>query len=395
MSGQVYSWMNPALEIRETRRYGNGVFARSPLKKDDTLFVMGGYILTIDDENHLTGAVADKPIEISDRFSIGPRSPSDIPLMPQHYVNHSCEPNAGFNGQIFMVAMRNIGEGEEITYDYAMVMCSNAESNSYFTMQCLCGRASCRSVIAEDDWKRPELQDRYNGYFQWWLQRKIDQQSSASDPPPRQPEEARLARNSHSRNRTDIYSQPFVSPVVATTAHNMARWYWTHPALYARQTTSRGKGIYSSTVIPAGETLIVAGGAVIPAIDEDGDHGIQISETLVLATPRECPADLADYLNHSCDPNAGFQGQIILVAMRDIRSGEEVTFDYAMCLHPGPGLAPYEMPCACGSGRCRQLITDDDWELPILQKRYDGYFQLYIQRKIDRRNRQQACPSSN
>jgi hypothetical protein len=184
MSAQVYSWMNPALTIRETGRYGNGVFARQLLKKDEVLFVMGGYILTIDDENALTGAVADKPIEISDQFSIGPRSPSDIPLMPQHYVNHSCEPNAGFHGQIFMVAMRDIVIGEEIAFDYAMVMCSNPDSSSYFTMDCLCGRATCRGVIAEDDWQRPELQTRYDGYFQWWLQRQIDRQKARTVPPP-------------------------------------------------------------------------------------------------------------------------------------------------------------------------------------------------------------------
>jgi hypothetical protein len=137
---------------------------------------MGGYILTIADENKLTGIVADKPIELSDRFSIGPRRPGDLPRMPQHYVNHSCEPNAGFNGQIFLVAMHNIEQGEEIVYDYAMVMHPNDESSSYFAMPCQCGRTWCRGVITEDDWKRPDLQARYDGYFSWWLQKKIDRE---------------------------------------------------------------------------------------------------------------------------------------------------------------------------------------------------------------------------
>ncbi len=94
---------------------------------------MGGYILTIEDDNKLKGILADKPIEISDIFFIGPRKQTDIDLMPQHYINHSCNPNAGFKGQIFMVAMRKIKRGEEITYDYAMVMNSHPDSNTYLT----------------------------------------------------------------------------------------------------------------------------------------------------------------------------------------------------------------------------------------------------------------------
>jgi len=192
---QMFSWMNPALEIRRTGKYGKeilpkfiggrkvyekkgnlgeGVFAKKDIKKGEILMVMGGYILTIDDENSLSGVVADKPIEISNNFSIGPRKPSDLPLMPQHYVNHSCNPNTGFKGQLFMVAMKNIKKSEEIVYDYAMVMNSNEKSNSYFKIACLCGSKKCRGFVAEDDWKRPELQKKYDGYFQYFLQEKIN-----------------------------------------------------------------------------------------------------------------------------------------------------------------------------------------------------------------------------
>jgi uncharacterized protein len=105
----MFSWMNPKLEVRMTKHYGKGVFAKVAIKKGEILFVMGGYILTIEDENNLQGVVADKPIEISEQFSIGPRKTADLERMPQHYVNHSCDPNAGFKGQIFMMAMKKIG----------------------------------------------------------------------------------------------------------------------------------------------------------------------------------------------------------------------------------------------------------------------------------------------
>lgn len=167
--------MNPKLEVRETGKIGKGVFVKDGLiEKEEMLFVMGGSILTIEDENQLRGVVADKPIEISEHFSIGPRNAAELRRMPQHYVNHSCAPNAGFKGQIFMVAMQPIRAGEEITCDYAMVMHANPQSTTFFNMECQCGHPNCRKLITEDDWQQPDLQRRYDGYFQWYLQEKIN-----------------------------------------------------------------------------------------------------------------------------------------------------------------------------------------------------------------------------
>lgn len=169
------SWMHPDLHVREATRYGKGVFLeRGTIQKDSVLFVMGGSILTIEDENNLQGVVADKPIEISEHFSIGPRTAAELRRMPQHYVNHSCNPNAGFKGQVFMVAMRAITAGEEIAYDYAMTMHANLNSASFFSMKCSCGQPACRGNVTEDDWKRLDLQRRYDGYFQLYLQEKIN-----------------------------------------------------------------------------------------------------------------------------------------------------------------------------------------------------------------------------
>ena len=170
-----FSWMSPKLEIRDTKKYGQGVFAKENIKKEEMLFVMGGYILTVDDDNAgLEKEAIDKPIDVSDYFFIGPRNKDDLEKMPQHYVNHSCNPNAGFKGQIFMVAIRDIKKGSEIFYDYAMVMSPNSDSNSYFKMRCFCGENKCRGFITEDDWEIKELQKKYKGYFQWYLQEKID-----------------------------------------------------------------------------------------------------------------------------------------------------------------------------------------------------------------------------
>lgn len=132
--------------------------------------------------------------------------------------------------------------------------------------------------------------------------------------------------------------------------------------------------------------MAIFGGKLIRAVDEVGDYGIQITEEFVInALDMETQkTEDAFFFNHSCDPNAGLKGQIFLVAMRDIEEDEEVTFDYAMCLHRVEGLQPYRLECLCGSGNCRKIITDDDWQIPELQNKYNGYFSWYLQDKIDK-----------
>lgn len=145
-----------------------------------------------------------------------------------------------------------------------------------------------------------------------------------------------------------------------------------------------GYGIFAHTATPAGTVLIVWGGAIVDRAGlERVPEGVrrfsvQVEEDLYQVS-LEGPDD-ADYLNHSCDPNAGFNGQIVVVAMRDIQVGEEICIDYAMC-----DGSPYdEFDCACGAAGCRGRVTGNDWRRPELQARYQGYFVPYLQRRIDR-----------
>jgi uncharacterized protein len=170
---RMFSWMNPKLEVRDTQKYGKGIFAMDNIKADEMLIVMGGYIIDIETENNLNSFQVDKPIEISEEFSFCPMQPSDMNLMPQHYVNHSCNPNVGFRGSNFMVAIKDIKKGEEIVYDYAMVISSNPKSTNYFEMECHCGAKDCRKIINEEGWKDPVLQQKYAGYFQYYIEKKI------------------------------------------------------------------------------------------------------------------------------------------------------------------------------------------------------------------------------
>lgn len=143
-----------------------------------------------------------------------------------------------------------------------------------------------------------------------------------------------------------------------------------------------GNGVFALRPIRQGELIVIFGGVVheweafihLPA--RERSLCIQVEERHFLV-PR--PAGAADYVNHSCDPNAGLSGQIALIAMRDIHPGEEVCFDYAMS-----DTMPYdEFECNCGAPNCRGRISGNDWQKPELQKKYAGYFAPHVQRKID------------
>jgi hypothetical protein len=72
------------------------------------------------------------------------------------------------------------------------------------------------------------------------------------------------------------------------------------------------------------------------------------------------------WVNHSCEPNAGMGGNVLLVSMRDIAAGEEITLDYALFL-TDPGFA---MECHCGAVACRGIVTGTDWMRADLRERY-------------------------
>ncbi|MGQ9888574.1 MAG: SET domain-containing protein [Aggregatilineales bacterium] len=158
------------------------------------------------------------------------------------------------------------------------------------------------------------------------------------------------------------------------------------PKLEVRDTGAKGRGVFALQPIRAGELVAAWGGTVVPAAALNcvsGDLmllGVQIEEGLYLVSDRSGPGD---YINHSCNPNAGIAGSHLLVAMRDIAPGEEVCFDYAMT-----DSSPYdEFECACGAPNCRGRVTGSDWRLPELWQRYDGYFSLYLQRRINQLKR--------
>jgi uncharacterized protein len=165
-----HSWLNPKLEVRVSPSHEKGVFARETVLAGERLAILGGDIMFLDEIHDLPEPLQEYPMQIEERFVLGNRRDID----DTDYFNHSCDPNAGFKGQIFLVAMRRIPPGEEVTFDYAMVVSESVGSDIIFKMNCRCGASTCRAVITEHDWKRVDLQKRYQGFFSEYLREKIE-----------------------------------------------------------------------------------------------------------------------------------------------------------------------------------------------------------------------------
>lgn len=155
------------------------------------------------------------------------------------------------------------------------------------------------------------------------------------------------------------------------------------PKVEARAVPHKGgMGVFARERLGMGELIAVWGGDILTYDQlmgisaEKRRHSVQVEEGLYQIGQTSD----ADYLNHSCDPNAGILGQIAVVAMRDIDAGEEICFDYAMC-----DGSPYdEFPCQCGAPHCRGHVSGNDWQNPELQARYQGFFSAYLERRIER-----------
>jgi uncharacterized protein len=160
------TYFSPKIEKRASLIHGRGLFAKSMIARDEIVVVKGGYVLTRELRDRIGEELGPSEIQIAEDLFIGPTTSAERERGMMH-LNHSCEPNLGLQGQIVFVALRDIAAGEELTFDYAMT------DDELYEMACRCGSGKCRKLITGADWRKPELQQKYDGYFSWFIQRRI------------------------------------------------------------------------------------------------------------------------------------------------------------------------------------------------------------------------------
>jgi uncharacterized protein len=159
----VSSYISPKARKGTTSRIaGRGLFAVKPIATGELVAIKGGHIMATAAVRSLPEPLPNSEIQIADGFSLVAVEEAEYePVML--FINHSCEPNVGFAGNIVLVAMRDIGAGEELTTDYALF------DDYDGAMECHCGTPSCRRTIGGRDWQRADLQRKYGSYFSSYL----------------------------------------------------------------------------------------------------------------------------------------------------------------------------------------------------------------------------------
>ena len=115
-----------------------------------------------------------------------------------------------------------------------------------------------------------------------------------------------------------------------------------------------GRGVFASRPFLRGEAILGFGGIVIDAgkcsaKGEREGYPLQITKDAWIDT-----TEPGAFVNHSCDPNAYVAEGNLLVARRDIRTHEQIMYDYSTTMYDDS----WTMICRCGSPRCRKVIGE-------------------------------------
>ena len=165
------SYRSGKTEVLVSPIHGKGLFAKQAIAEGEIVAVKGGHILTMEEWSTLEPQLGPAEIQIAEELFIAPTQ-QEQRYGSMLYTNHSCSPNIAIQGQIVFVAMRDILPGEELTHDWATT------DDLDYVMECKCGSPDCRGTITGRDWMKKDLQEKYKGWFCWFIQRKIDAMSS-------------------------------------------------------------------------------------------------------------------------------------------------------------------------------------------------------------------------
>lgn len=145
-----------------------------------------------------------------------------------------------------------------------------------------------------------------------------------------------------------------------------------NPIIEVRQSKLHGNGLFAACSIRAGSLIVEYVGERISKEEGQRRAAEQLSRARTTGEGQvylfeldaeydldgSAGANVARYANHSCEPNCEMQnlnGHLWLVAQREIKAGEELTFDYGYDM-----TGYFEHPCHCGQRGCCGYIVRAD-----------------------------------
>lgn len=138
-------------QVRRSGVHGKGMFALAPLAAGEVVIEYTGEVITWRE------ALRRHPHDPSDPdhtfyFHIDDKHVIDAKVggNSARWINHACEPNCEADeqdGRIFITALRDIGAGEELSYNYGLVIDQRYTPKLKKQFECRCGSARCRGTM--------------------------------------------------------------------------------------------------------------------------------------------------------------------------------------------------------------------------------------------------------
>jgi SET domain-containing protein len=139
------------LQVRRSGIHGKGVYAVRDIAAGDTLIEYVGEIITWEE------AQARHPHDLANPnhtfyFHIDESRVIDALYggNSSRWINHACAPNCEADeqhGRIFIKALRDIAAGEELNYDYGLIIDERYTKKLKAEYPCWCGAANCRGTL--------------------------------------------------------------------------------------------------------------------------------------------------------------------------------------------------------------------------------------------------------
>jgi len=138
------------IEARLSEIHGNGVFATEAIRKGERIVRYKGKLRTHEEVDQAYGDDDEDGhtflFTLNDDYVIDANVDGNI----ARWINHSCEPNCEANeieGRVFIHALRDLEPGEELFYDYQLVVDERYTAKLKRQYLCLCGAPTCRGTM--------------------------------------------------------------------------------------------------------------------------------------------------------------------------------------------------------------------------------------------------------
>ena len=153
----------------------------------------------------------------------------------------------------------------------------------------------------------------------------------------------------------------------------MAKKTLTWKKLYLGRTNGTGEGLFAKVNFKKGNLIFAWEGVLKKGRYPYyvGDRWLQIEKCQWIAPLRNNPGW---YINHSCNPNSGIKNSVQIVAMKNIRRGEEVTFDYST----SESEKGWYLICDCENKNCRRIIRSYKSLSTELKLKYRDFISEYL-----------------